>query len=61
MSKPVYTRIPDTSDSIYWKVKLVPDSLRSITFVPRDKALHQQLKKAAWANIQAALPKKRKK
>ncbi|GAB3547154.1 hypothetical protein [Spirosoma fluminis] len=61
MLNPPYTSIPDTSDFLYWEVKPTADSLRSTTFIPRDKALHQQLKLAAWAIIQASLPRKRRK
>ncbi len=61
MLESTYTSIPDTADLSYWEAKLVPNSLRSITFVPRDKVLHQQLKVAAWAITQACLPKKRRK
>ncbi len=56
-----YLTIPDTSDSRYWALKVVPNALRSTTFVPRDKALHQKLKVAAWATIQASLSKNRRK
>lgn len=61
MDQPPYLAIPDTSDSRYWALKVVPDALRSTTFVPRDKVLHQKLKVAAWAIIQASLPRNRRK
>ncbi|WP_461101461.1 hypothetical protein [Spirosoma koreense] len=48
MSHPIYTEIPDTSDLTYWEIKLQDSQLRCITFVPRDKELHQQLKRKAW-------------
>lgn len=53
MSQPVYTDIPDTSDLVYWEIKLQDTQQRSTTFVPRDKELHQKLKKKAWAEIQS--------
>ena len=60
MSEPTYTEIPDTSDSTYWLVTQHEQS-RSATFVPKDKELHQQLKKKAWAIIQASLTKRNRK
>lgn len=61
MEKIAYTVIPDTSDSAYWEPKIVQNSLRSTTFVPRDKELHQRLRVQAWALIQASLTKKHRK
>lgn len=58
MSDTTYTEIPDTSDSNYWESKTTD---RSTTFVPKDKELHQQLKKKAWVLIQASLAKKNRK
>lgn len=60
MSQPLYTEIPDTSDLNYWEIKIHDNQLRSTTFVPRDKELHQQLKKKAWATIQASQSRSRK-
>ncbi|QMW04874.1 hypothetical protein [Spirosoma foliorum] len=58
MSEATYTSIPDTSDTFYWESK----SEQGITkFIPRDKALHHQLKLKAWNSIQAALPLKNRK
>ncbi|RYC71789.1 MULTISPECIES: hypothetical protein [Spirosoma] len=56
-----YTSIPDTSDTIYWEPKSLKNNLRSTTFVPRDRELHQQLRVKAWAVIQASLSKRNKK
>ncbi|WP_248479936.1 hypothetical protein [Spirosoma liriopis] len=61
MSQPTYTAIPDTSDNNYWAIKCEPGDVRSTTFVPRDKELHQQLKSKAWAVIQASLRKNNRK
>ncbi|QMW04991.1 hypothetical protein [Spirosoma foliorum] len=61
MSQPTYTAIPDTSDNNYWATKSEPGNVRSTTFVPRDKELHQQLKIKAWAIIQASLRKSNRK
>jgi hypothetical protein len=58
MSQSVYTEIPDTSDSAYWEIKTQDNQLRSTTFVPRDKELHQKLKKKAWAEIQSRTRKR---
>ena len=60
MTQPDYTTIPDTSDSTYWEVQVRANQLRSTTFVPRDKELHLQLKKKAWATIQASLGRNRR-
>ncbi len=60
MSEPTYTEIPDTSDTNYWTVTQ-NEQTRSTTFVPKDKELHQRLKKKAWALIQASLTKKNRK
>jgi len=60
MSQPVYTEIPDTSDSTYWEAQVRPNELRSTTFLPRDKELHMILKKKAWATIQASLSRNRR-
>ncbi|MVM33868.1 hypothetical protein GO755_27780 [Spirosoma sp. HMF4905] len=49
MSHPIYSEIPDTSDLTYWSIKAQDGQLRCVTFVPRDKELHQQLKRKAWA------------
>ncbi|GAB3511072.1 hypothetical protein GCM10027341_50160 [Spirosoma knui] len=60
MNPPVYSEIPETSDSGYWLA--VENALnRSTTFLPRDRALHQSLKAKAWAIKQASLSKKAKK
>ncbi|GAB2579486.1 hypothetical protein [Spirosoma areae] len=56
-----YTSIPDTSDTNYWQLKLMTGNVRSTTFVPRDKELHQQLRVKAWAVIQASLRKSNRK
>jgi hypothetical protein len=61
MSQPTYTSIPDTSDTNYWEPKSEPGDVRSTTFVPRDKELHQQLRVKAWALIQASLRKSNRK
>ncbi|GAB3946688.1 hypothetical protein GCM10028805_17610 [Spirosoma harenae] len=61
MSQPQYTSIPDTSDTNYWEVKPKAGNVRSTTFVPRDKELHQRLRVQAWAVIQATLSKKNRK
>ncbi|GAB2554470.1 hypothetical protein [Spirosoma areae] len=61
MSQLTYTSIPDTSDSNYWQLKLMTGNVRSTTFVPRDKELHQQLRVKAWAVIQASLRKNNRK
>ncbi|MBD2755157.1 hypothetical protein [Spirosoma validum] len=61
MSQPIYTAIPDTSDNNYWTIKSVAGSVRSTTFVPKDKELHQQLRVKAWAVIQASLRKSNRK
>ncbi|MBD2702625.1 hypothetical protein IC229_18405 [Spirosoma sp. BT702] len=58
MNEPTYTAIPDTSDSNYWEFC---SSDRSTTFVPKDKELHQELKRKAWALIQASQNKKNRK
>lgn len=49
MNHPIYSEIPDTSDLTYWAIKAQDGQLRSVTFVPRDKELHQELKRKAWA------------
>ncbi|GAB3998067.1 hypothetical protein GCM10028807_44780 [Spirosoma daeguense] len=52
MIQSMYTSIPDTSDAAYWIIK--PNGLdRSITFVPRDKELHKELKQKARKLSQA--------
>lgn len=61
MSQDTYTSIPDTSDNAYWATKSEPGNVRSTTFVPRDKELHQRLKVKAWALIQASLRKSNRK
>lgn len=61
MSQLSYTSIPDTSDNDYWESKAVKDNVRSTTFVPRNKELHQRLRVKAWAIIQASLAKKNRK
>jgi hypothetical protein len=55
-----YTEIPDTSDNEYWQIKPNDGQIRSTTFIPRDKELHQQLKVLAWAIIQAAQPRRKR-
>ncbi|QMW03448.1 hypothetical protein [Spirosoma foliorum] len=49
MNNSIYTEIPDTSDLTYWVIKRQDGQQRSVTFEPRDKELHQQLKRKAWA------------
>lgn len=61
MSQLTYTAIPDTSDNNYWDTKSETGSVRSTTFVPRDKELHQELRVKAWAVIQASLRKSNRK
>ncbi|MBC3787801.1 hypothetical protein [Spirosoma utsteinense] len=61
MNQLPYTAIPDTSDSNYWELKIVQNNVRSTTFIPRDKELHQRLRVQAWALIQASLTKKNRK
>lgn len=61
MNELPYTTIPDTSDSNYWESKSIKNNLRSTTFVPRDKELHQRLRVKAWVLIQASLSKRNRK
>ncbi|MBD2701718.1 hypothetical protein IC229_13795 [Spirosoma sp. BT702] len=58
MSELTYTSIPDTSDNNYWESRTTD---RSTTFIPKDKELHQELKRKAWAVIQASLTKRNRK
>lgn len=58
MSKPVYTSIPPTTDTVYWRLKY-SDGKTSI-YVPRDKELDRQLKVKFQAEVAARTSPKRK-
>ncbi|GAB4056174.1 hypothetical protein GCM10028810_71380 [Spirosoma litoris] len=59
MSKPTYTSIPPTTDSVYWMLKS-SDGKTSI-YVPRDRDLDRQLKIKFQAEVAGRTSIKRKK
>ncbi|GAB4000049.1 hypothetical protein GCM10028807_51870 [Spirosoma daeguense] len=53
MSESTHTAIPDTSDTTYW-IATQNEQDRSVSFVPRDKELHRELKQKARKSSQSA-------
>ncbi|MBC7570932.1 MAG: hypothetical protein H7319_14535 [Spirosoma sp.] len=59
MSKPVYTSIPPTTDTVYWQLKY-SDGKTSI-YIPRDKELDRQLKVKFQAEVASRTSPRRRK